>query len=82
MSDLLKNEPENIITIRIKNKRDTESKLKFTAVSINIEGPSSVLENNITPGESEKLYLDLCKDFFTPNKKVLMYFKSKKKSSE
>ena len=82
MSDLLKNEPENIITIRIKNKHDTETNLKFTGVSINIEGPPSVSENNITPGESEKLYLDLCKDFFAPNKKVLMYFKNKKKLSE
>ena len=70
MSDLLTNELENKITIRIKNKRDTETNLKFTSVSINIEGPSSISENNITPGDSEKLYLELCKDFFAPNKKV------------
>ena len=70
MSDLLKNELENKITIRIKNKRDIETNLKFTSVSINIEGPSSISENNITPGDSEKLYLELCKDFFAPNKKV------------
>ena len=73
------NEPENIITIRIKNKHDAETNLKFTSVSINIEGPSSVSENN--HGESEKLYLELCKNFFAPNKKVLYYFKSKKGSN-
>ena len=56
-----KNEIGNKIIIKIKTKRDTgtnfetKEKIKFSGVSISIEGPESVSENIITREEAEEL---------------------------
>ena len=71
---VFKNELGNKITIKIKNKRDTgtnfksKEEIKFTGVSISIEGPSSVSENVITNQEAEELYLALDKFLFESEK--------------
>lgn len=68
------NELDNKIIIRIKNKRDkginfeTKEEIKFTGVSITIEGPSSISENVITQKEAEELYLALDKFLFKSKK--------------
>lgn len=62
MSTNFTNEIGNDIKIKIKNKKDTgtnyktKKKIKFTGVSICIQGPTSISENIITRDEAEKLY--------------------------
>ena len=65
-----KNELGNNIRIKIKSKKESgtnfqsKEKIKFTGVSISIEGPESVSENIITRQEAEELYLTLDKFLF------------------
>ena len=63
------NEIGNKIKIKIKNKKDTginnktKEKVKFTGISISIQGPTSISENIITQKEAEILY-ECLKKFF------------------
>lgn len=66
--DSFKNELGNEINIKIKEVSDSNKDIKFDAVSIHMEGPTSETENTMTYMEAKKLKNSL-KDFLAKSKK-------------
>lgn len=66
-----KNELGNPITIKVKNVKDTNQKLKFDAININIIGLNSTSEWSLTKREGFELHKMLAKFYGKNEKKVL-----------